>query len=48
MYEPELEHEFCDAMTINTPTQLRVYIKKGVNNDFFKNFLLTTTDWENS
>ena len=21
MYEPELEHEFCDAMTINTPTQ---------------------------
>ena len=35
MYEPELEHEFCDAMTINTPTQLRVYIKKGVNNNFF-------------
>ena len=30
MYEPELEHEFCDAMTINTPTQPRVYIKKGV------------------
>ena len=38
MYEPELEHEFCDAMTINTPTQPRVYIKKGVNNDFFLKF----------